>query len=525
MKLPLRVALLFLVSALAAFLLMTRSIIVYDEGILLTGAMRVLSGDVIHRDFYANYGPGQFYALAGLFQVFGQSVLVERWWDIAVRSGIVVCTYLLLAPRTRPAMAWLGTALCALWLWSLGHPSYPVYPALLLSVAALLLLARALETGGTRLAALAGACVAGVTLFRYDVGFFALCGLAAGAIAFLRLDARGDPGAAPRLAPLLKAFLGTTGGLVLALLLLYTALGALPDFLYDVVFFPADNYARTRGLPFPTPAQWWEAGAPFVALAIYLPLVACAAGAYALWAGAKDSESQRRARVLAFLLIPLVAFFYLKGMVRVSLDHVQLALLPSIVLAALAWELTPRRGPRVAVALVCGLNALAAGAALAQRMDAPDLTARQWSRAGLGVFAMEMEYEQPFRAEAVNYLAQHAAKDDRIFVGLMQHDRIFINDVSAYFTTGHLPATKWHHFDPGLQNRAYTQAEIVKELRTRPPEYVWVESTFENIREPNASADSSGVFLLDQYLRFAYAPAAAFGPIVILKLKPGLKKP
>jgi hypothetical protein len=50
----------------------------YDESLILVGSTRVLSGDIPYRDFYANYGPAQFYVLAALFKVFGPSVLVER---------------------------------------------------------------------------------------------------------------------------------------------------------------------------------------------------------------------------------------------------------------------------------------------------------------------------------------------------------------------------------------------------------------------------------------------------------------
>jgi hypothetical protein len=518
MKSTLRIAPLFLFSCLAAFLLMQRSIVVYDEGIELTGAMRVLSGDVIHRDFYANYGPGQFYALAGLFEVFGHSVLVERWWDIVVRSAIVVCIYLLLAPRTRPTTTWIATLVCGAWLWSIGHPSYPVYPALLLSLVATLLLLRSLATANIRLMAGAGACVAGATLFRYDVGFFALCGLTVGMVAWSRSSR--DASDSARLVPELKALLGTACGLVLLLLLIYAGLGALPDFLFDVVFFPSDNYARTRGLPFPSPARLLQ-GAAVAQISVYLPLLSCLGGAYALWA-TQGSDEKRGTRMLAFLLLPLVVSFYLKSMVRVSVDHVQLSLLPSIALLALAWELSPRRVPQALLVVLWALNVVAAWECLDERAGEPDITARRLSQAGFGVLAMDMEYAEPYRARAVQYLAQNAAPGERVFIGLMRHDRIFINDASAYFTSGHLPATKWHQFDPGLQNAAYTQAEMVKELRTHPPSYAWVESTFERVREPNASANSSGVFLLDNYLHRAYEPVQGFGPILILKLKPGL---
>jgi hypothetical protein len=57
-------ALVFVVSFLVVALVMSLEIGAFDEGIILTGAMRVAAGEVPHRDFYANYGPGQFYVLA-----------------------------------------------------------------------------------------------------------------------------------------------------------------------------------------------------------------------------------------------------------------------------------------------------------------------------------------------------------------------------------------------------------------------------------------------------------------------------
>ena len=57
----------FCVSFSLLFASMNRDVSRYDEGLVLFGAVRVLHGDVPYRDFYANYGPAQFYVLAGLF--------------------------------------------------------------------------------------------------------------------------------------------------------------------------------------------------------------------------------------------------------------------------------------------------------------------------------------------------------------------------------------------------------------------------------------------------------------------------
>ena len=72
---------------------MDRGFDFYDEGLILVGAMRVAAGQVPHRDFYANYGPGQFYTLAWLFDLFGSSVFVERIYDLTLRSAIVAAAY------------------------------------------------------------------------------------------------------------------------------------------------------------------------------------------------------------------------------------------------------------------------------------------------------------------------------------------------------------------------------------------------------------------------------------------------
>src|ERR1700722_13307170 len=86
-------ACLFLASLVWLTLCMNRDSNVYDEGLILEGAVRVLDGAIPHRDFYANYGPGQFYVLAGLYKIFGVSVLVERLLDTVVRGFIVVLVF------------------------------------------------------------------------------------------------------------------------------------------------------------------------------------------------------------------------------------------------------------------------------------------------------------------------------------------------------------------------------------------------------------------------------------------------
>jgi hypothetical protein len=92
--------LVFVASFLFTAIQTNRELNVYDEGLVLTGAIRVAAGAIGHRDFYTAYGPGQFYILAGLFNAFGRTVLVERLYDAAVKAAIVSLVYVIGLPLT-----------------------------------------------------------------------------------------------------------------------------------------------------------------------------------------------------------------------------------------------------------------------------------------------------------------------------------------------------------------------------------------------------------------------------------------
>ena len=84
-----QVAVAFVLTTVVVLANTQRNLAIYDEGLILAGAMRLLHGDVVHRDFYSPYGPGQFAVVAMLFRMFGESFLVERLYDAAVKAAIV----------------------------------------------------------------------------------------------------------------------------------------------------------------------------------------------------------------------------------------------------------------------------------------------------------------------------------------------------------------------------------------------------------------------------------------------------
>jgi hypothetical protein len=84
-----------------------------------------------------------------------------------------------------------------------------------------------------------------------------------------------------------------------------------------------------------------------------------------------------------------------------------------------------------------------------------------------------------------------------------------------YFAAGRLPGTHWHHFDPGLQTRADIQTAIIGDLKQNRVRWVVRDASFDKVNEPNGSAQSSGITLLDRYLDSNYRPVALSGKIAI----------
>jgi hypothetical protein len=525
--------LVFLGAFVLLFLGMNRAILIYDEGIILTAAMRVAAGDVPHRDFYANYGPAQFYLLAWLFDLFGQRVIVERLLDLAMRAATLAAIYSMLAAYCKRPVTLVVTAVCAIWLWRVAGYAYPAFPALLLAIVGSTVILKALFSDHpTWLAAAAGVITGLITLFRYDIGFLVFT---AHALAVVLITWLSNDGARHRLEQAGRLLLPYAGGVALIAIPLfgwYWSAGALGGFIHDMILYPSKYYAATRSLPFP---GILGLDAFLRNLVIYLPILVLAMVIFSFYSGkarlaasfrASVPEDFAQRRYFVFLIVfgLLASFVYVKGIVRVGALHLILSIVPSyMVLAALTdKKFSPSRPLRAAAA---ALVALSCAAALYVAWGHIQFL-RERGRSALE--AMASDHVRPTkiqfmidheRAAAINFVRQNTKPDDRLYVGLTRHDKIFINDNFTYFAASRLPATKWHHFDPGLQTRADIQSSMIEDLERFKPPYAILESTWNNMNEPNQSVLSSGVTLLDDYFQSRYQMVESYGSVSIWRRK------
>jgi hypothetical protein len=535
----------FVICFIYQFACMNMSVTLYDEGIMLVGAMRVADGDIPHRDFYANYGPGQFYVLAGLFKLFSPSVLIERIWDTVAKTISVAAVLLIVARATGSTLAALGTAfVCMIWFASFESYGYPIFPALAAALFSLLALASVFGLSRATWPLLAAGGSAGVAfLFRYDIGIFTflVLGLVLGGCVVSRSWTTGK--VLRNLVRPVALFSAGFAAFALPVVAAFAAYGAVGDLLFDIVVFPAKYYSQTRSLPFPNLQALADNPADIV---VYMPLILIAgAVASMLSVGRRHWENtdlrlDRSATMtrcwLAVALVAMTLVYFGKGVVRVSPIHMAMAIITSLVLTGVtAATVLPRTAvSRVASFAALLLAAFCTTAALADNVKhardnlLANLDGDFWATPVAGGQSPKTSCRVPIGLErlacfsvdrshmdAIRFLQERTKPGDFIYVGLGRHDKIFMNDVAIYFLSKLRPATKWQQFDPGLQTSQIVQREMIGELQCNRPRFVVLESQWDSVHEPNASGLSSGVFILDDYIRDHFKVVARFDTVSV----------
>jgi hypothetical protein len=529
----------FLVSYFILFYGMSRRPIPFDEGLVLTGAMRVAAGQLPHRDFYSLYGPAQFYILAGLFKLFGESLLVERIFDFFMKALVVTSVYAIASSYCRRSIAACTSIITVLWLFGLNGSGSTIIPVSLLNlIGSALILPVFLRSISTRRMFAAGTVAGVATLFRYDTGV-ALLGIHACAIAiaiYFRFN-----GISKRLSIFASTFWPYLLGFALLTLppaLYYLSVAPLAPLVHDMILYPAKYYHAGRNLPFP---GIYLKG--LENLGIYLPLAIVGISLYAVvgsrlgargnraFSSQSISEEQKwHGFLVTFGLLALVMYF--KGLVRVSIPQMYLSIVPSLLLIAVLFQhrLTFPRLVRISIICVVWLSVLAAvwstlhaaKSLYVLHLSMPESMLSSARRASPEIQTTWCKIKNPLtkgfcflpeddRIRAIEFIGSHTRPGQQLYVGVSNHDRIFANDNLIYFATQRLPATKWSELDPDLENRYDIQTQMVHELERNAPPYIVLDSEFESVHEQNDSSKSSGVTLLDEYIHNKYQPIETFG--------------
>jgi len=469
---------LFLLAAALGSVALRDEIGPHDEGLVLSAAWRVAGGQLPWRDFWWNYGPGQPVVLGAVWAVLGPSLLWWRILRVLAGAGIAVLAWRLTRrwggdPRWAAAA---GVAAGAAMAWPLT-PNPNAF-ALLAGLGAILA-ARTRPAAGGGLAALSA-------WMRPEIGLACALGAA--------WEARSARGTAPALRLLAAAGAGT------ALLYAPFVLAAPGRFAEDLTGFLAAQDLQRLPLELtlsPDPNKLLEG--------TYLVL---------LLAGTAVCLLSRR---VPGALLPLGAagLLYLLG--RADEFHlVPLAVVTAIAAAAAgarAHAANSRAWP-LALAAVLALVALHGMERQAVRGLNPPALAAVPGGIGDGVRTTAAD------AAALRRLVPAVRATGRpVFVAPPRFDRVSVGNPLLQVVLDRPNPTRHDVMQPGVVTSAEVQRELrddLARLRPRPLVVRWLAPAARR-REPNGSARSSGVTLLDDWIAANHVPWLRAGDYAVLR--------
>jgi hypothetical protein len=173
--------------------LLKRGWVPHDEGTLGQGAMRVLEGQLPHRDFDDVYTGGLNYLNAMTFRVLGTNLAAPRIVLFAVFLTWIPAVYSIASRFARPIGAGAVTLLAAAWSIPNYSAAVPSWYNLFFATFGTLAVLRYLDTEHSLWLFLAGACGGVSFLFKVSGLYFI-----AGVLLFLAFRERGANGSEPQ---------------------------------------------------------------------------------------------------------------------------------------------------------------------------------------------------------------------------------------------------------------------------------------------------------------------------------------
>jgi hypothetical protein len=474
---------------------------IYDEGIRLYGAMRVLDGDVPYRDFFTMYGPAQFYWPAIWFGVFGEQLWAARMSELLFAVATVASMAMLLR---RANVGPTGV------LWAVGSILLPLIDVKLITIdpsfALELFAGVALTSAPTKRRLVSGGLLLGcASLFRHD---FALYGALAAAAAL-------TVGAYTTEPPGLRAKAATFSISIVALSALAVALpmyGMLaladPVALWDCLAVKPPELMELRRIPYShalaqTFAYLTKTVSPNNCLRVWVMLSPVLVPASVLLLGHQPlrfevTRHPRRAATFTFLMTlgaGLSAYALARNDVfHLYPAHIMYAGALTILTGAALGTANDRRG---SLQLRVALSLLISGALVAGMLSSLGRLRNRETIDSERVQGIHVAGGGRWLAQAVDDVNRHAGTGP-IFVGSVRHDRVVANLMTAYFMTGRRAATYYHDIMPGLTTTEPVQKKMIADIAESGACAALLWDTQSD--EPNRSSTDRGATLLDEYL-------------------------
>jgi len=312
-----------------------------DEGLLAYGAVRVMQGEVPHRDFVSLQPPLSFYTAAAIFRLCGTSLASLRGLGLSIFLLLPLLIYGVGRNFMGPLLSFAAAApACILGLPYCYFVPLAVWQGIAVSLAAVLFFVPAVFSRLQWLAFPAGVLNAVSLFLLHDQAVYTAVSILVLATGLGLAQGDSVPGTTLRLA--LLFWLAGIAIVFIPAILVWWRIGALPEMFRQLILFPFTTYRKTSSLPFPRLMVRRPVLQTAVVLMFYLPpLVQAIAALYLVQSGI-SRYFRRREAVLCFLLV-WSALFYLQVLIRSDFTHLARTVPPLFLLTAFGWSIVCKK--------------------------------------------------------------------------------------------------------------------------------------------------------------------------------------
>lgn len=499
---------------------------IYDEGLVIYGATRILNGDIPYRDFWTLYAPATFYLLAGVFKIFGTSIIVERILSVIIHTLIVIPVCFIIksfVPKRYILLAWLLTLawLRTMLFYSYGY-SYAVLPATLFVLLSCLTLKHYFLMRRRKWLIISGVFVGIVALFRQDFGFYTF--ISEYLVIFIFIYNNLDKKAKVKTLVAIRESLFYLFGnfiIIFPIIFYFIFNSAIFSLFRNAIIFPLTVYPKVRAIPFPKLS--------LASTIFYFPIFVFIITLAILIRDSFSKIFSQGNRYLMILFLFLGFTFLNYPFMRAHIRYLLPCELFAIILFIfLSYIFTQKIFFKQSIFYRFSVYNLVLVVTIFLFIFPAILETKQYiisrkkfitSKLSLNRNRGCYDWEENilYQQDAIKYIQQYVEPEKHIFIGNLRHDRVVYNDIMFYFLSERHSATKYYELHPGLTTTEEIQKKIIDEIKKHNVRYIVLWGGSETVIEPNQSNKSSGVFLLDNFIHKKYKIEKTFGKYLILR--------
>ena len=467
----------------------------YDSGIILTGGMRILNGELPYRDFFTMYAPGQFY-LDALIQLLSREVILIRFLLSLFQLGILIQISKISRFLFEDKYHLYSVLMSSLWLGSMELYNRGI----IISIFLVLLLIRNIitkENEEQNYYSL-GFILSLITFFRHDIGLLSILFFN---IYFIFSN---KTQISKYLNLLLKLLVGFSP---LILFVIYLGIESGFEELYlNLIDIPKNVFPKYRSMSFPNPFESFSLLKLIKnilhSLSFYIPFVTIILFIIKYF----KTKSLKNHDII--LMIGILIFLN-QMFTRSDLEHA----LPAVLLSSISYFYLLKEIINFKKIILIGIliflpNIVAKKVKIVKNIM-PEFKVSQIE--GLKNIYLNIEYDQDL-SNTIDYIKNNTNANDKIFVGLDRHDITLINESSFYYLTNRMPSTKYHELHPGVTTIHSNQINIINEIEKNKVKYI---ISTENPNSDEYIPDDGKI--LDIYIDKNFKLKRQFGMFRILK--------